>query len=306
MGTVLWIPRGLPASGKTTWAREMVDRQPIGSIVRLNRDDVRAMMFGPDYRTPKHDGEERVSAVQHGPIVELLRSGADVIVDDTNLRVRHVKSFLQMAARAGAGARIVDDFLDVDVEECVRRDAGRPRPVGEVVIRGMWEKHLRGGRRPHVPFLDEAVTGEPYIPTPGTPHAVMVDIDGTVALHGDRNPYDTSRYHEDTPNAPVVAIVQNAATLGHRIVFCSGRSEEFRAVTEEWLNRHVLLRSSGWELHMRPAGDVRNDAVVKLELFDQHVRSRFRVAYVLDDRDRVVRAWRSIGLTVLQVADGDF
>jgi predicted kinase len=306
MGTVLWIPRGLPASGKTSWAREMVDRQPIGSMVRLNRDDMRAMMFGPDYRTPKYEGEERVSAVQHGPIVELLRSGADVIVDDTNLRVRNVKTFLQLAARAGADARVVDDFLDVDVEECVRRDAARPNPVGERVIWGMWEKYLSGGRRLHVPVLDEAVAGLPYIPAPGTAHAVLVDIDGTVALHGDRNPYDTSRYHEDIPNVPVVAIVQNAATLGHQVVFCSGRSEEFRLVTEDWLNLHVLRRSVGWELHMRPAGDVRNDAIVKLELFDQHVRDRYRVAYVLDDRDRVVRAWRSIGLTVLQVADGDF
>jgi hypothetical protein len=204
-------------------------------------------MFGPDYRTPKYEGEERVSAVQHGPIVELLRSGADVIVDDTNLRVRNVKTFLQLAARAGADARVVDDFLDVDVEECVRRDAARPNPVGERVIWGMWEKYLSGGRRLHVPVLDEAVAGLPYIPAPGTAHAVLVDIDGT-----------------------------------------------------------VLRRSVGWELHMRPAGDVRNDAIVKLELFDQHVRDRYRVAYVLDDRDRVVRAWRSIGLTVLQVADGDF
>ncbi|WP_456064519.1 phosphatase domain-containing protein [Hamadaea tsunoensis] len=53
-------------------------------------------------------------------------------------------------------------------------------------------------------------------------------------------------------------------------------------------------------------GEFRNDALVKLDLFDKHIRHRYRVEYVLDDRDRVVNAWRSIGLTVFQVAEGSF
>jgi hypothetical protein len=57
---------------------------------------------------------------------------------------------------------------------------------------------------------------------------------------------------------------------------------------------------------MRAAGDTRNDAIVKGELFDIHVRDRYRVRFVLDDRNRVVDWWRRIGLRCWQVAPGNF
>lgn len=57
---------------------------------------------------------------------------------------------------------------------------------------------------------------------------------------------------------------------------------------------------------MRPAGDHRRDAIVKRELFDLHIRHQYRVTHVLDDRTQVVQMWRALGLTCLQVADGDF
>jgi hypothetical protein len=57
---------------------------------------------------------------------------------------------------------------------------------------------------------------------------------------------------------------------------------------------------------MRPAGDSRRDAIVKQEIFDTEVRDRWRVVGVFDDRRQVVRMWRALGLTVFQVAEGDF
>jgi hypothetical protein len=57
---------------------------------------------------------------------------------------------------------------------------------------------------------------------------------------------------------------------------------------------------------MRPAGDMRKDAIVKRELFDRHVRDRYDVTCILDDRSQVVDMWRSLGLTCLQVAPGEF
>ena len=89
----------------------------------------------------------------------------------------------------------------------------------------------------------------------------------------------------------------------------SGRDDACREQTEAWLLDRCQLGLGGWDYigpFMRTTGDRRDDAIVKLELFDQHVREHYDVRYVLDDRNRVVHAWRSIGLTVLQVADGDF
>ncbi len=305
MTATLWIPRGLPASGKTTWARQMLDGPPLGSIVRLNRDELRAMMLPSGYRTPKPDAEMQVTKVQHGPIEALLRADVDVIVDDTNLRIKFVRNLMQIAAKAGASSEIVDTFLDLDVSVCIERDRSRQSPVGEDVIRGMHAKFLSGGRRLQIPTLDAAVTGKPYVPVPDTPRAVIVDIDGTVALMRGRNPYDTSRYHEDGPNEPVIEQVRMAHTAGYLVLFTSGRDAGFRQVSADWIAEHVM-GSRPFELFMRPEGDTRNDAVVKLELFDQHIRDHYDVRWVFDDRDRVVKAWRAIGLTVLQVAPGDF
>ncbi len=91
-------------------------------------------------------------------------------------------------------------------------------------------------------------------------------------------------------HAPIIDMVRHEAyDLGNKIVFASGRDEEFYGVTEEWLYQEVKVPIAG--LFMRPRQDKRNDAIVKLDLFD---------------RNRVVSAYRSIGLTVFQVADGDF
>jgi hypothetical protein len=57
---------------------------------------------------------------------------------------------------------------------------------------------------------------------------------------------------------------------------------------------------------MRAAGDSRRDSIVKREIFDDRIRQVWHVKGVLDDRDQVVRMWRDLGLTCVQVAPGDF
>ncbi|MDE3722385.1 hypothetical protein PWG71_13400 [Nocardiopsis sp. N85] len=69
------------------------------------------------------------------------------------------------------------------------------------------------------------------------------------------------------------------------------------------LDAHVGMRG---DLHTRRKGDFRSDDTVKRELYEKHVRDRTGVLCVLDDRDKVVRMCRELGLTVLQVAEGDF
>lgn len=301
----LIVTRGLPASGKTTWAKQMVDAA-VGQMVRANRDDLRLMLDG----RPLHTGaaERRVSIVQQTGVAELLYAGVDVIVDDTNLRAKYVRGWAEIAARYKATFEVVD-FTDVDVDECVRRDSERAVPVGEDVIRSMHLRYLAGRTLP-LPVPDVSrdsgeVTSQPYVRDTALPLAVMVDIDGTVALHkGIRDPYDTSRYHLDVPNQPVIDAVQAMYITGYQVVLCSGRDDTYRAVTEEWLAEHLGFPFAA--LHMRRAEDRRPDDVVKLELFDAEIRDRWCVTCVFDDRDRVVRAWRRIGLTVMQVADGAF
>lgn len=135
------------------------------------------------------------------------------------------------------------------------------------------------------------------------PRAVLVDIDGTLAHHHGRSPYDWQRVSEDTPNEPVADLVRILDDRMH-IILMSGRDEVCRPQTEAWLKEHLIPYD---ELYMRPHKDNRKDSVIKRELYERHVAGRYVVAFVIDDRDQVVRMWRGeLGLTVFQCADGDF
>lgn len=297
--TKLIITRGLPASGKSTFARQL---QP--QVVRVNRDDLRRMLHGA--RLFAYWAESQVTAAQRAQVEALLRAGADVCVDDTNLRAKVVRGWAELAARVGASFE-VHDFTDVPLDECVRRDAGRSAEerVGPDAIRRMHERFLAGRTLPlPVPDVLPGEPGQVYDPPAGAPEVVLVDIDGTVALMNGRSPYDMTRVGEDLPNRAVIAAVRAMHAAGYGVVFCSGRDDSCRAQTEAWLGSHVDVPHLG--LFMRRQGDARKDATVKREIFDREIRDRYRVVGVFDDRMQVVRAWRALGLTVFQVAEGDF
>lgn len=106
----------------------------------------------------------------------------------------------------------------------------------------------------------------------------------------------------DTVNRPIMDIL-NKFKDTHKIVYCTGRDDNYRKVTTEWLEKHSA--PSG-ELFMRNRQDSRQDAVVKEILLDFEILTRYNILFCLDDRDQVVKMLRSRGLTVLQVANGDF
>lgn len=142
---ILTACRGLPGSGKTYWARAWLEWMAIeghrGHLVRVNRDDLRRMMFDSDYRKPTEFIELRVTAAQHAMISALLRMGVSVIVDDTNLYPEHMQLLRELARKCRAEF-VIRDFTAVPLDICIARDVLRPDPVGEEIIRDMWARHL--------------------------------------------------------------------------------------------------------------------------------------------------------------------
>ena len=133
---------------------------------------------------------------------------------------------------------------------------------------------------------------------------VLVDIDGTLAIRTSREPFEWSLLHTDKVNSPVVEVVRALKISGHDIVFVTGRHEELRRATELWLLQHVAIPG---ELIMRPQSDSRPDDVIKEELIRARFQDFSEILLVIDDRKRVVDMWRQrLGLTCLQVADGEF
>jgi predicted kinase len=131
----LTITRGLPGSGKTTWARRQ------RGAVRVNRDDLRRMLHGG--WSGQGWAEVQVSVAQRAAIEALLRAGVNVISDDTNLAGRVVRELSDLAGQCGASV-VIKDFTDVPLEVCLVRDAERDGDdkVGEDAIRAMHRRYL--------------------------------------------------------------------------------------------------------------------------------------------------------------------
>lgn len=316
--TELILTRGIPASGKTTWAREWVAEEPTGRA-RVNRDDLRLNLYGRPAPLP-YELETVITVAQHAAVRRLLGGHISVVVDDTNLHLKYVGEYAKIAAEQGATIRLED--FDTPLDECIRRDflrmdADEDAYVGEEIIRkmhGRWQNAKRHG----LADLKQAEDPYRYEPDESLPPAWVFDVDGTLALKtSDRSPFDWSRVGEDSCNEPVRELATALRRLGRvtvvkagtatveppAIVVLSGRDEVCRLDTSNWLRRHLIPHQ---ELFMRPAGDNRTDAIVKLELFREHVAPRYHVLGVVDDRQRVVDMWRRVGLFCAQVAPGDF
>lgn len=295
------IYRGLPGSGKTTAARR---EQMVNGGTIVGRDHIRDLLFDARGEALDKEREERVTKVQESLIRQALRDGVDVYVDDMNLRSRYVRRLMQIGNSEGATV-IIEDYTDAPLKEIKQRNEQRDHPVPEELIDTLYERFIRNSTYPlPIPEIPQTSEHAPYVPDLSKPRAVMVDLDGTLAIKGDRDIYDGSKVYLDSVDPAVALTVDSLLAQGITIIFCSGRSSEYRDVTAQW-----LWDVAGYDphpLYMREEGDKRADWKVKLELFDKYIRDEYAVEYVLDDRKQVVDAWRGIGLKVFQVAEGMF
>ena len=278
------ILRGLPASGKSTYATDLLKREK-GRWVRVNKDLLREMAHASEH---SHSHEKFILQLRDHIILQALDNGKHVIVDDTNLNPIHIKHITQLV-QGQAQVEVNDSFLQVPVEDCIRRDLQRPRSVGEAVIRQMYNQFLR------------ASVQSPQ-PNPDLPDAIIVDMDGTLALMGDRSPYDVQKCDQDLPNPPVLDTIKRWQA-DTPIIVVSGRTDDGYEKTAAWLKQQGVEYQA---LYLRKLGDQRKDAIVKAEIYQEHIVGCYNIRFVLDDRQQVVDMWRNFGLTVFQVAEGEF
>jgi predicted kinase len=298
------VPRGVPGSGKTTWVKEQLSTHPAGTAVRISNDDLSFMLYGQPWGTFffSEATRETLHNLRIAMLETFLKQDAitHVYVDNTNLAIPTVKSLQDIAIQYDAEFIVDDQFLAVDIEECIERDSKREAPVGADVIRKMAKQteKIKPWKVPEVPVI-ERYSNDGV----SSGIAIIVDIDGTLAHMGDRSPYDWSRVGEDKVDEGVRHIVNNAISTSTVIVM-SGRDGSCYADTYMWLQENNVKFDI---LYMRAAGDNRPDWIIKNELFQKHIANRYNIRYVLDDRDSVVRLWRDkLGLPTYQVAKGDF
>jgi predicted kinase len=285
------LMRGLPGSGKSTYAKKLVSENP-NSYKRINRDDLR-MMF--DNGVTSDGNEKFVKKVRDLLIIKALEEGKHVIVDDTNLSDKNEKRIRQLVQEFNKErndeVQVEIKEMETTLEECLERDSKREKPVGQKVIKTMHRQFYH--KDPEYKNQDETL-----------PKAIICDLDGTLAFLCGRNPYDATNCDLDQLNKPVANTLRNYEKFGYKIILVSGRQDTAREKTESWLKQHGINYEI---LLMRKAKDMRKDAIIKKEIFDTFIAGKYFIEFTLDDRDQVVDMWRNeLGLACFQVYYGNF
>lgn len=142
--------------------------------------------------------------------------------------------------------------------------------------------------------------------------AVIFDIDGTLAhmvgrieRHGKRAaPYLDNDAYDDEVDEEVLFINHLIGQhTTYKILIVSGRKDSSYNVLIQWLKDKNVMYD---DVFMRQANDNRSDDIVKEEIYKTYIEPLYEVEIIFDDRDRVVKKWRELGLKCFQVQEGSF
>ena len=274
--------RGLPASGKSTMAKETMENLGDKSA-RINFDSLREAFHFGEYSKSR---EKLVKQAARAAAKALFDGGVTTVILDNTGFSKSQENLRDLIASDNKAQVKVVDFTWVPVDECISRDRRRGKDsVGEEVIRKFWNDYIRppAGAAGHDLSL---------------PQCVIVDLDGTIFDHGDeRSPFDGDKVYNDEVRNHVATVVRLLAADGYTVIFLSGRedigkcrSETIRCIDDK------LVGISDYELYMRNSGDHRKDYVVKAELYDKCIKGRYDVFAIMDDRASVVeKCWDELG-----------
>lgn len=93
-------------------------------------------------------------------------------------------------------------------------------------------------------------------------------------------------------------MVKNYHELGYHVIILTGRDGSCENETRQWLADHGVPYD---DFYIRPAGDNRKDYIIKREIYEKHIKGKYEIELVIDDRPQVIREWRRLGLPVINV-----
>ncbi len=324
----LIMMKGLPASGKSTKAKEIIAQ---GDWVRINRDLLREMLHFGEW---SGQNEGKTVDAANALARHFLTNGTSVVIDDCNLGDTHRQKWSGIAKECNAKFEV--DEIPTSVSTCCFRDEAREKKVGRDVIRNM---ALRYGLHPApekgyvICDLDGTLCDTTHrlhhvkelMPRAGRCNKCTGEIAGGTFIgskhcNGEEMgcgcecapqfKKNWKGFFEDMVADPirkdVAEMLLQFSQEGYDIVFVSGRPDTYKKHTLLWLisNATPWLPKGFLTLIMRRAGDKREDVETKLEILNQHFPNRAHIYKVIDDRPSVIRMWREQGLDVIDVGKG--
>ena len=244
--------------------------------------------------------EDLISILVNKTIHAALNKKLNVIVDATNVKVKYVDQFIE---EFKYDADIEYQVFDISLDKAIERDNNRTTKVGDVVIKRMFKDFQIFMDSFHFQPVNK-IERRPLIqPDFNNPlhDAIIFDIDGTLALMGKRGPFDWDKVFVDDINPLIAEQTKFHFNQGRTIIILSGRDESCRKDTEEWLDFYGINRDM---VLMRKKDDYRKDTIIKKEIYDNHIKGKFNILAVYDDRLSVIEMWFKEGIFTFNVNQG--
>jgi predicted kinase len=279
----LRMMKGLPGSGKSTLTKQFV--KDSGNAGRINRDDLRAMIFDGVWTGPR----EKVIVEIEKAIAQVLAKNKMIpVIDDTNLFQSHEDMWKNFAKENNL--EFEKDDVGTDLATCIERDKKRDKPIGEAIIQRM--------------ALDAGMIDF------GEKKVIWVDVDGTtsngshrehfVTLNEQRTKKDWYGYFTemvyDEPIQPIIDWV-NELAKDYTICIVSGRPDTYQLETLYWL-RHVAKIHFDY-IFLRRGSDKRQDSETKNDILTKLPKENILLA--IDDRPSIISLLRKNQIMVIPV-----
>ena len=291
------LTRGIQGSGKSTYAKNWVKEDPIHRV-RFNNDDIRNMLGV--YWVPEREG--LVKQIKTNFLLNAMNQGYDIIIDNMNLNPKEVDFYKEK----------IEEFYDfehklytlefkdffIPLEECILRDSFREHPIGEKVIKDTFNRYKSLIQSVESRKCYDALTKQDS----SLPHCILVDLDGTIALNLSGRPFygdgAAEGIENDIPITPVIDIVKR---YPNEVIFLTGResTDEIRNATLKWIEKQ-FGNLEHKQLIMRPFKDYCNGVICKKRLYDEYIKDKWFVDFVLEDSEKIVKMYRDLDLIVLQ------
>jgi predicted kinase len=296
----LIICRGIQGSGKSTWAKEWAKESP-KTRVRFNWDDMRNMMG--EYWVPERENTGIMKTLRASFLGDMMQKGWDIVIDNMNLNPKDwefyegiIKTHNQAYPQLPYEIEYKDFFTPV--EECIRRDAMRPNPIGEQVIRATWKRYR------HFIICKEIEDKFYNMRTydKDKRDCIVVDMDSTLCANLTKRPFYEGDWKEkliyDTPLAGPISIVRAQKMTGTcDVIILTGRREDGRDATEEWLKTYNVPYD---RLFMRGVSDFTKGDAFKEKILETFILPKYNVLFAMDDDDKCVKMFRRNGIICLQ------
>ena len=117
-------------------------------------------------------------------------------------------------------------------------------------------------------------------------NAIIVDLDGTLAILNSRGPFEWENVENDNLNRPIAELMAMYQKNGYKTIIISGRDEVASEKTIQWLNQNDILYD---KLYLRPSNNQMSNADYKRMIFINEIQAKYNVLFILEDLPEVVK-----------------